>query len=84
MLFDSMLDSQSMVYINLSISILYFPKKNHFAAFFSFFCTPSGNTVNYGNMFIVLKCHTRNPIYIVDGEVYRRVFHNVRTNFPNI
>lgn len=67
----------AMVYIKLSISIWQSPKRA------AFFCKPSGNVANHGNMFIVFKCHTRNLIRIFYGGIYWRVFQRVHTHFPN-
>lgn len=66
-----------MVYIKLSISIWKSPKKA------TFFCKPSGNIANHGNMFIVSKCHTRSLIRILYDGIYWRVFYHVHTHFPN-
>lgn len=66
-----------MVYIKLSISIWQSPKKA------TFFCKPSGNIANHGNMFIVFKCHTRSLIRVLYGGIYQRVFQHVCTHFPN-
>lgn len=67
----------AMVYIKLSISIWQSPKKA------TFFCKPSGNIANHGNMFIVFKCHPRSLICILYDGIYWRVFQPVHTHFPN-